>query len=394
MATYARSPVEFVRGEGTRLWDAEGNEYLDFLSRDLGGPARALPSEAGRGGARAGGAADARGQPLLHRAGDAARQAARGLLARRQGVLLQLRRRGDRVRDQARAPAPPRRRFRRAVEGASTAARWGRCRPRRRRPSRRRSPRSFRGSRSCPRNDPDALAAAVDENTAAVLLEPVQGESGIHPLDPDLLAAAREACDAHGALLIFDEIQCGMGRTGTLWAMAAARGDARRDDGGQGSRRRAADRRLRDQRPRTRASSSPATTARPSPAARSSRPPRTPCSTWSTTRPSSPAVARARRAARRRPARPRPRAARARPDAGDPRGATRPRSRAGAARAASRGQRHRPGQRPPAAAAHRVDRGDRRGGAPDRRPTGVSARLAAPPSRQGSRARFAPPPAR
>jgi acetylornithine/N-succinyldiaminopimelate aminotransferase len=58
----------------------------------------------------------------------------------------------------------------------------------------------------------------VDERTAAVIIEPVQGESGIHPIDPELLASARELCDAHGALLVFDEIQCGMGRTGTLWA--------------------------------------------------------------------------------------------------------------------------------------------------------------------------------
>ncbi len=66
--------------------------------------------------------------------------------------------------------------------------------------------------------DPDALAAAVDERTAAVLLEPIQGESGIHPLAPELLRAAREACDRSGAALVFDEIQTGMGRTGTLWA--------------------------------------------------------------------------------------------------------------------------------------------------------------------------------
>ena len=62
----------------------------------------------------------------------------------------------------------------------------------------------------------------VDENTAAVLIEPVQGEGGIHPVSPELLGAAREACDEHGALLIFDEIQCGMGRTGTLWAWQQA----------------------------------------------------------------------------------------------------------------------------------------------------------------------------
>jgi acetylornithine/succinyldiaminopimelate/putrescine aminotransferase len=69
-----------------------------------------------------------------------------------------------------------------------------------------------------PRNDADALASAVTDNTAAVLLEPIQGESGIHPLEAEVLRAARDACDEHGALLIFDEIQCGMGRTGTLWA--------------------------------------------------------------------------------------------------------------------------------------------------------------------------------
>jgi acetylornithine/succinyldiaminopimelate/putrescine aminotransferase len=66
--------------------------------------------------------------------------------------------------------------------------------------------------------EPDALRAAVDENTAAVLLEPVQGESGVHVLSEAVLRAARDACDEHGAALVFDEVQCGMGRTGTLWA--------------------------------------------------------------------------------------------------------------------------------------------------------------------------------
>jgi acetylornithine/N-succinyldiaminopimelate aminotransferase len=63
-----------------------------------------------------------------------------------------------------------------------------------------------------------AVAEAVDERTAAVLLEPVQGESGVHPLGEDVLRAAREACDRVGAALVFDEVQCGVGRTGTLWA--------------------------------------------------------------------------------------------------------------------------------------------------------------------------------
>jgi acetylornithine/N-succinyldiaminopimelate aminotransferase len=64
----------------------------------------------------------------------------------------------------------------------------------------------------------EAIVAAVDERTAAVILEPVQGESGVYVLGDDVLRAAREACDAHGAALIFDEVQCGLGRAGTLWA--------------------------------------------------------------------------------------------------------------------------------------------------------------------------------
>src|SRR5581483_1777965 len=66
--------------------------------------------------------------------------------------------------------------------------------------------------------DPAALEASVDERTAAVLLEPIQGETGINVLSDELLHAARRACDRAGAALVFDEIQCGMGRTGTLWA--------------------------------------------------------------------------------------------------------------------------------------------------------------------------------
>jgi acetylornithine/succinyldiaminopimelate/putrescine aminotransferase len=69
-----------------------------------------------------------------------------------------------------------------------------------------------------PHDDAAAVAAAVGPDTAAVLLEPIQGEGGIHPLSDETLGAARAACDEHGAMLIFDEIQCGMGRTGDWWA--------------------------------------------------------------------------------------------------------------------------------------------------------------------------------
>jgi acetylornithine aminotransferase len=69
-----------------------------------------------------------------------------------------------------------------------------------------------------PFNDIDALARVVDEATAAVVLEPVQGEGGVRPPAPGYLQAVRALCDDAGALLVFDEIQTGIGRTGKLFA--------------------------------------------------------------------------------------------------------------------------------------------------------------------------------
>ncbi|MBA3532097.1 MAG: aspartate aminotransferase family protein [Ardenticatenales bacterium] len=70
-------------------------------------------------------------------------------------------------------------------------------------------------------NDLERAAALIGPNTAAVIIEPVQGEGGITPASTAFLSGLRRLCDEHGALLIFDEIQCGMGRTGTLWAHEA-----------------------------------------------------------------------------------------------------------------------------------------------------------------------------
>lgn len=69
-----------------------------------------------------------------------------------------------------------------------------------------------------PFNDIAALEKAITPETAAIHFEPVQGESGIKPASIEYLQAARRLCDQHGLLLYFDEIQCGMGRTGKLWA--------------------------------------------------------------------------------------------------------------------------------------------------------------------------------
>jgi acetylornithine/N-succinyldiaminopimelate aminotransferase len=69
-----------------------------------------------------------------------------------------------------------------------------------------------------PFGDAEALKAAFTDTTGAVLVEPVQGEGGARAVDPDMLRLMRELCDANGAVLMFDEIQCGMGRTGKLFA--------------------------------------------------------------------------------------------------------------------------------------------------------------------------------
>ncbi len=217
MATYARYPVEFVRGEGTRLWDDEGNEYLDFLTgisvAQLGHchprVVEAVREQAGRlmhvgnlfytepGIRLAKRLADLSlgGRVFLCNSGAEAVECALKLARkRRPGGDFVVMEGGFHGRTMGALSATPQ---------ESKQAPFAPLVP---------------GFEVVPRNDRDALAAAVTESTAAVLLEPIQGESGIHPLDPEVLAVAREACDAHGALLVFDEIQCGMGRTGSLWA--------------------------------------------------------------------------------------------------------------------------------------------------------------------------------
>jgi len=217
MPTYARNPVEFVRGEGTRLWDDEGNEYLDFLTgisvAQLGHchphVVEAAREQAGRlmhvgnlfytepGMRLAKRLADLSlgGRVFLCNSGaEAIECALKVARKRRTGGEFVVMEGGFHGRTMGALSATPQ---------ESKQAPFAPLVP---------------GFRVVPRNDATALAEAITEDTAAVLLEPIQGESGIHPLDPVVLHAAREACDDRGALLVFDEIQCGMGRTGTLWA--------------------------------------------------------------------------------------------------------------------------------------------------------------------------------
>ena len=82
------------------------------------------------------------------------------------------------------------------------------------------------GFTNLPFGDLDAIKEAINENTAVILLEPVQGEGGVRPLSVQFLKDVRALCDEHGLLLIYDEVQCGAGRTGKLFAHQWADGAA------------------------------------------------------------------------------------------------------------------------------------------------------------------------
>jgi acetylornithine/N-succinyldiaminopimelate aminotransferase len=214
--SYARMPVEFVRGEGARLWDAEGNEYLDFLcgiSVTNLGHCHPLVVEAVR---------EQVGK-LMHVSNLFYTEPAMRLAQRLSESSL-----GGKVffcNSGAEANEAAIKLARKArsggdvvvVNGAFHGRTYGALSA---------TPQEAKQAPFAPlvpgfravEADPDALRAAVDGQTAAVLLEPIQGETGVHILSGELLATARQACDEHGAALIFDEVQCGMGRTGSLWA--------------------------------------------------------------------------------------------------------------------------------------------------------------------------------
>jgi acetylornithine/N-succinyldiaminopimelate aminotransferase len=214
--TFARFPVQFVRGEGVWLWDECGNKHLDFLSgisvTNLGHRhprvLAAITEQIGRlmhasnffyteptlRLAERLSQSSLEGKVYLCNTGAEANEAAIKLARK-------ARPRGDVVvvygafhgRTYGALSATP---------GESKQAPFVPLVP------------GFRAVEATPA----AIRGAVDRRTAAVMLEPIQGESGVNVLLNETLVAARECCDEHGAVLVFDEIQCGMGRTGTLWA--------------------------------------------------------------------------------------------------------------------------------------------------------------------------------
>jgi acetylornithine/N-succinyldiaminopimelate aminotransferase len=222
MQTYARMPVEFVRGEGARLWDSDGRQYLDFLAGisvcSVGHchPAvvEAVREQVGtlthtsnlyltEGGVRLAQRlceSSLGGRAFLCNSGTEANECAIKLVrkhalgrgvAEPEIVVLEGAFHGRTMGSLSATP------------GLSTNESFAPYLP---------------GFRPVPRDDPDALRDAVGERTAAVMLEPIQGETGVNVIPDELIVAAREACNETGALLVFDEIQTGMGRTGSLWA--------------------------------------------------------------------------------------------------------------------------------------------------------------------------------
>ncbi len=216
LATYARLPVTFVRGEGARLWDDAGEEYLDFLAgisvSSVGHchpkVVEAVREQAGR---------------LLHVSNLFFSEPMSRLAERLAGGSL-----GGGVfftNSGAEAVEAALKLARKARQGGEIVVAHGAFHGR-----------TFGALSATPQESKqapfaplvpgfvaveptaEAIRAAVSDRTAAVLLEPVQGESGVRVLGDDVLRAAREACDEHGAALLFDEIQCGLARTGTLWA--------------------------------------------------------------------------------------------------------------------------------------------------------------------------------
>jgi acetylornithine/N-succinyldiaminopimelate aminotransferase len=222
MQTYRRAPVEFVRGEGALLWDSEGREYLDFLAGisvcSVGhcNPAvvEAVREQAGR---------------LMHVSNLFYTEPMVRLAERLSESSL-----GGRVffsnsgaeANECAIKLARKHAYRRGVENPEIVSfdrdfhgrTYGALSATPKLAENEALGPMLPGFRSVPLNDVGALRDAVYEDTAAVMIEPLQGESGVYPVSEEALVAARQACDEVGALLVFDEIQTGMGRTGSLWA--------------------------------------------------------------------------------------------------------------------------------------------------------------------------------
>ncbi|GAC1409097.1 MAG: acetylornithine transaminase [Candidatus Velthaea sp.] len=223
LANYARAEINFVRGEGVYLFDESGNRYIDLVA---GIAVCAL----GHAHPRITRAIAEQAATLVH-ASNLYHHEPAGILADRLAELAGF----DRVffcnsgaeANEAAIKLARKHAWRRdekdrttilAANGSFHGRTFGAL-------AATDSPKYKEGFEPLPAgfawtplNDIAALERAIDQRTACFLIEPVQGESGVVPATKEYLQAARRLCDERGALLIFDEIQCGMGRLGTLFA--------------------------------------------------------------------------------------------------------------------------------------------------------------------------------
>lgn len=211
--------VGFVRGEGARLYDADGRAYLDFAAgigvASLGHAHPRLTAAIAAQAARLvvcpqGYANDVRTEFLARLCELAGGGLTRAFLCSSGAEANEAALKWARAATGRTKVVAARRGFAGRTLGA-LAATWE---PRYREPYRE----LLCGVEFVPYGDVEALAEAVDQRTAAVVLEPVQGEGGVNVAPKGYLAAAREATRAAGALLVLDEVQCGSGRTGRFLA--------------------------------------------------------------------------------------------------------------------------------------------------------------------------------
>jgi len=223
LPVYARLPITLVRGSGVKVWDAGGKEYIDFLA---GIATNAL----GHCHPKMVQAIQEQAATLIHTAGYYFTAPVAKLAQKLTSVSGM-----DRVffgnsgaeavecaikisRKYAKSHGGPSKfgivAAQKSFHGRTMAAVTATGQPKYQEPF---AP-MVQGFTHIPFNDIAALEAAVTDNTCAVLLEPVQGEGGVYPAHKPFLEAARALCDKHQALLILDEIQTGIGRTGKWFA--------------------------------------------------------------------------------------------------------------------------------------------------------------------------------
>ena len=222
-STYARYPITLVKGKGSRLWDDQGKEYLDFMSglavTNLGHVPDAVKDALASQLDRLWHVSNLFSNPNQEKAArllvdnscaDAVFFCNSGAEANEAAIKL-ARRYHQKLKGNDRYEIVT---FTQSFHGRTLATLTATGQDK--------VKEGFlplpEGFAHVPLHDLAALEAAVNDKTAAIMLELVQAEGGVIPVDPDFLRAVRALCDRHGILLILDEVQTGMGRTGKLFA--------------------------------------------------------------------------------------------------------------------------------------------------------------------------------